>query len=60
MSLTLNKSAYTKLIEEDIDWVLKQPRTLERDHVVAVLKESIESFYPSKEYIPPGFRSDRA
>lgn len=60
MPLTLNKSAYTQLIEEDIDWLLKQPRTLEREHIVAVLRESIESFYPPKEYIPPGFRSDRA
>lgn len=61
MSLTLNKSAYARLIEEDIEWLLKQPKTLEREHIVAVLKESIDSFYrPSKEYIPPGLRGDRA
>lgn len=54
MSLTLNKSAYTKLIEEDIEWLLKQPRTLEREHIVAVLKESVESFYPLKSTFHQG------
>lgn len=60
MSLTLNKSAYTKLVEEDAEWLLTQPRTLEREHILGILWASIEAFYPSKDYIPLGLRGDRA
>lgn len=60
MSLTLNQETYAKLIEEDIDWLLKQPCSLKRDHIIAVLKESVAAFYPPENYIPPGHRGDRA
>lgn len=33
MSLDLNPEAYRKLLEEDLKWLLQQPRTLERDHI---------------------------
>ena len=33
MSLTLSKQAWEKLIDEDIEWLMKQPRTLERWHI---------------------------
>lgn len=38
MAGILNRSAYQQLFDEDIEWVLKQPRTLERDHVVDCLR----------------------
>ena len=37
MSLTLNKHAYEKLFNEDIAWMLKQPDTLERRHIIECL-----------------------
>lgn len=40
MSGQLNRHAYRKLVQEDIDWLLAQPRTLERDHIHAVLLAS--------------------
>jgi hypothetical protein len=47
MSMKLNKPGYEQLINEDIEWLEKKvPRTLERDHIVAVLKASIEHEYP--------------
>jgi len=37
MSCRLNRQAYQRLIQEDIDWLLRQPRSLERDHVHEIL-----------------------
>jgi hypothetical protein len=33
MATILNKQAWEKLIDEDIDWLNKQDRTLEREHI---------------------------
>lgn len=33
MTSTLNTTAWQRLIDDDIEWLLKQPRTLERDHI---------------------------
>ena len=46
MGTTLNKSAYQNLIDEDIKWLLDQPRTLEREHIEAVLSYSVGKLYP--------------
>ena len=45
----INKKAYQKLIDEDIEWLLKQPRSLERDHIVSVLKNSVERIYEKEK-----------
>jgi hypothetical protein len=42
MSLVLNSEAYRKLIREDLDWLLRQPRTLERDHIQQILEWQME------------------
>lgn len=47
MSGRLNREAYARLVAEDIEWLLKQPRTLEREHIEEVLKRAV--FY---EYGP--------
>ena len=38
MAGILNRPAYQQLFDEDIEWLLKQPRTLERDHIVECLR----------------------
>ncbi len=38
MSTILFKSAYRKLIDEDLEWLETTPRTLERDHVEMILE----------------------
>lgn len=43
---TMNRSAYEKLIQEDLEWLLKHPHTLERDHIEAILKDSPNRYYP--------------
>ena len=45
MGMKVNREAYQKLIDEDIEWLLKQPRSLERDHIISVLKNSVERLY---------------
>jgi len=45
MSMTLNRAAYEKLIEEDIAELMKLPQSLERDHSIGVLRESIKLQY---------------
>lgn len=45
MGFIMNKIAYVEMVEQDIDWLMKQPRTLEREHIVAVLRNSVEMIY---------------
>ena len=53
MGMMMNRTAYQKLIDEDIEWLLKQPRTLEREHIHAILKESPTRLYgPEPKSIP--------
>ena len=41
----LNRSGYQKLIDENIEWLEQQPRTLERDHTIEVLRWSVDAIY---------------
>lgn len=42
---TLNRQAFQRLVDEDLEWLLKQPRTLEREHVAEILKAAPELYY---------------
>ena len=42
----MNREAYAKIIAEDIAWCEAQPRTLEREHVIAVLRYAVAAEYP--------------
>lgn len=45
MPITLNNTTYSDLIRKDIEWLLeKTERSLERDHIIDVLKESERNF----------------
>lgn len=45
MGTTLNRDAYEKLVEEDVVEIMKLPRTLERDHAIDVLRDSVKLIY---------------
>lgn len=45
MSGRLTRHAYEQLIAEDLEWLEKQPRSLERDHIAVVLRESADATY---------------
>ncbi len=34
----INSPAYKKLIDENLEWLMTMPRTLERDHIEQVLR----------------------
>jgi hypothetical protein len=44
MGTTMNKQAYARLVEENLEWLLKQPRGLERDHIEAMLRTELREF----------------
>lgn len=45
MSRKLNREAFRKLIAEDIAWLMEQPRTLEREHILVALQEAEKFHY---------------
>ena len=49
MGTTLNRKGYEKLITEDLDWLMMQPRSLERDHIIDVLKASVDLLYDPQQ-----------
>lgn len=49
MSIRLNRESYQKLVDEDIEWLLKQPRSLERDHIESIVKNSVDIYYGKSE-----------
>jgi predicted chitinase len=49
MAGKLNQHAYERLVAEDIAWLEKQPRTLEREHVIGIVRESVAFYYPADE-----------
>jgi hypothetical protein len=53
MGTTMNRWAYEKVVAEDIAWLLIQPRTLERDHIEQVLRDSPRHLYPPAHPLVP-------
>lgn len=49
MGTTLNRAGYEKLIAEDIAWLEKLPHSLEKDHILAVLRVSADREYADKQ-----------
>lgn len=47
----LTRKAYEKLIAEDLQWLLKQERSLERDHIMDVLMDSPGHLYDFSDSI---------
>ena len=48
MSIKLNKDSYQELIEQNIEWLNKQPQTLEREHIKKIVLDSINFYYPKQ------------
>lgn len=45
----MTKTAYQKTIDGDLEWLKKQPASLERDHIELILKHSTKDLYPSED-----------
>ena len=50
MSVLISPEAYKRLLQEDLDWLLKQPKSLEKDHIEAILKNLIKRIEEGKEF----------
>lgn len=46
METTLNKEAFTRIIDGNIKWLKKQDNTLENRHIQKILKWTIDKLYP--------------
>ena len=42
MSILISPEAYRKLLQGDLDWLLRQHESLEKDHIEAILKNLIK------------------
>lgn len=56
MTMKLNRSAYEQLVREDIAWLEQQPRTLEREHTIGILKDSPALYYDADELADTALR----
>jgi hypothetical protein len=45
MGSRLNRESFEKLVQENIDWLMGMPRTLERDHIKGMLETYSELEY---------------
>ena len=50
MSVLISLEAYKRLLQEDLDWLLKQPESLKKDHIEAILKNLIKRIEEGKEF----------
>jgi hypothetical protein len=49
----LTRKSYTKLIYQDIDWLIQNTRSgIERAHIIQVLKDSINLYYGDPKETP--------
>lgn len=49
MSCTIGKEAFQRLINRDLEWLMEQPRSPERDHIEYVIKQTLDLNYERLE-----------
>lgn len=49
MRVLISPEAYKKLLQGDLDWLLEQPESLEKDHIEVILKNLIKRIDKGKE-----------
>lgn len=50
MSLLISLETYRKLLQKDLDWLLRQHKSLEKDHIEAILKNLIKRIDEGKDF----------
>lgn len=56
----LNRHAYQRLINEDLEWLSRQPRSLEREHIEVIVRQSPEREYTRASSSAEGVRDYNA
>lgn len=59
MTGKLTRDAYRRLIEEDLEWLMQQPPTLERSHIARIVRASERYEYGPEKDSGPGVAGDR-
>ena len=50
MSVIISPEAYKNILQGDLNWLLKQPESLEKDHIEAILKNLIKIIKEGKDF----------
>lgn len=50
MSVLISPEAYKKLLQGDLNWLLRQPESLEKDHIEAILKNLIKRVNEGRDF----------
>ena len=50
MSVLISPEAYRKLLQRDLDWLLRQHESLEKDHIEAILKNLIKRINEGRDF----------
>lgn len=50
MSVLISPETYKKILQGDLNWLLKQPESLEKDHIEAILKNLIKRIKERKDF----------
>ena len=45
--MKLTRVAFEDLVAGDVGWLMQQPRTLERDHILEILRGCVDHHYPA-------------
>ena len=48
MSTTLNRRAYQSMVDENVAWLMSQPETMEREHTILIVQQSVKWLYDEK------------
>ena len=50
MSVLISPEAYKNILQGDLNWLLKQPESLEKDHIEPILKNLIKRIKEGKDF----------
>lgn len=49
MNMRMTRDSYEEIITQDLEWLRRQPRSLESEHIAVVLEHSVNLEYPKRE-----------
>ena len=50
MSVLISPEAYKKILQGDLNWLLRQYESLEKDHIKAILKNLIKRINEGRDF----------
>lgn len=50
MSVLISPEAYKKILQRDLNWLLRQHESLEKDHIESILKNLIKRINEGRDF----------